>query len=327
MRGSRVNTGIPLFFEGDGRQRVARVRTHYEVLGLTPSATTAEVKTAFRRAARLTHPDHGGDPEEFRQVSLAYETLIHPDARARYDKSYATTSAYNTPGPDTTPRSGAGFTASTSGKRATAADPTIYVPPFGSADSPALGPQTAAQKIHGAPRKRGIFGAQARMAREAKTISLLSGQVLSALPSARMVNGLHSPDGRGYIDHAVLAGYRLALVDSMMLPNGVYRWDGGTLLRDGKRIEPPQIAPAVFRMQSLFPELNVTGWTVIHSPNGNLHEPVIDYARGADPASSAGINVVNAANLVRELKMFLGSGPSPNVVDVTVLSRLISGMH
>lgn len=306
---------------------MARVRTHYEVLGLTPSATTADVKTAFRRAARLTHPDHGGDAEEFRQVSLAYETLIHPDTRARYDKSYATTSAYTSPGATSTPRSGAGFTASPSGKRATATDSTIYVPPFGSAESPALGPQTAAQKIHGGPRKRGIFGAQARMARESKTISLLSNQVLAALPSARMVNGLHSPDGRGYIDHALLAGYRLALVDSMMLPNGVYRWDGASLLRDGKSIEPPKISPAVSRMQSLFPELNVTGWTVILSPHGNLHEPVIDYARGADPATSAGINVVNAANLVRELKMFLGSGPSPNVVDVTVLSRLISGMH
>jgi hypothetical protein len=185
----------------------------------------------------------------------------------------------------------------------------------------------AAQRMHGAPRKRGVFGAQARLAREARTVQLLSTQVLGALPSARLVNGLHSPADHGYLDHALLAGYRLALVDSMMLPRGVYRWDGTSLLRDGKAIDPPRLAPAVRRMQEIFPELNVTGWTVILAPDGNLHEPVIDYARGADPSSTAAVHVVNAANLVRELKMFLGTGPAPNVVDVPVLARLLGGMY
>ena len=76
--------------------------------------------------------------------------------------------------------------------------------------------------------------------------------MLSALPSARLVNGLHAPGG-GYIDHALLGGYRLALVHSMMLPKGVYRWDGASLLRDGKHIDPPRIAPLVHQMQRPLP--------------------------------------------------------------------------
>jgi hypothetical protein len=79
-------------------------------------------------------------------------------------------------------------------------------------------------------------------------------------------------------------------------------------------------------MQDIFPELNVTGWTVIHSPDGNLHEPVIDRHRRAAGSSDI-IQVVNAAGLVRGLKQFLSSGPTPNAVNVSVLARLLRGMH
>lgn len=313
---------------------MAERRTHYEVLGVPQNATHDEIKTAYRRAARRTHPDHGGDADEFRRVSLAYETLGDPDARGTYDRGYgglsgAATGTTTSPASAATPASA--FTAGTRGSggasRATRAP--VYVPPFEEGTVPPLSRDLAEQRVHGTPRKRGLFNAHARLQREAQTISLISNQVLSVLPSARLVNGIHSPADRGFVDHAVLAGYRLALVDSMLLPEGIYRWDGQTLLRDGKPIKPPRLAPAVSRMQELLmPEVNVTGWTVIHSPNGNLHEPVIDYARGAEPASSSSqTTVVNAANLVRELKLFLGTGPTPNVVNVPVLGRLLGGMY
>lgn len=308
---------------------MAQERTHYEVLGIPVNADAAAVKAAYRRAARATHPDHGGDASEFRLVSLAYETLSDPAARSAYDRSYGGTSAYRRPSSDDAGayRAGAETVVRPGQARPTASDETVYVPAFAPGTVPVLDQATAAQRMHGAPRRRGVFGAQARLAREARTVQLLSTHVLGTLPSARLVNGLHSPADRGYLDHALLAGYRLALVDSMMLPRGVYRWDGTSLLRDGKAIDPPRLAPAVRRMQEIFPELNVTGWTVILSPDGNLHEPVIDYARGADPSSSAAVHVVNGANLVRELKMFLGTGPAPNVVDVPVLARLLGGMY
>lgn len=313
---------------------MAQRRTHYEVLGIPRTASATEVKTAYRKAARIAHPDHGGNSEDFGEVTLAYETLIDPAARERYDRSYGTESSYlrgKAPSPGSHGSSDASRGPSvrfeSNAQRSSASDPTIFDPPLLESPLSPVDRAKSIQQIHGAPRKRGIFGAQARMSREARTVQLLSRQLLPALPSTRLVNGLHAPGGGGYIDHALLGGYRLAIVHSMLLPKGVYRWDGSSLLRDGKHIDPPRIAPSVHKMQALFPELNVTGWTVIHSPDGNLHEPVIDYARGGEPSATSTANVVNAVNLVRELKMFLGTGPTPNVVDRSVLARLLGGMY
>lgn len=49
---------------------------NYSVLGLKRSASDEDIKKAFRDKARETHPDKGGDPEEFRKVREAYENLI-----------------------------------------------------------------------------------------------------------------------------------------------------------------------------------------------------------------------------------------------------------
>lgn len=46
------------------------------VLGVSPAATPAELRRAFREAAKLAHPDRpGGDAERFRQVVEAYRLL------------------------------------------------------------------------------------------------------------------------------------------------------------------------------------------------------------------------------------------------------------
>ena len=73
---------------------MAQRRTHYEVLGIARTASATEIKTAYRKAARVTHPDHGGNAEDFGAVTLAYETLIDPASRQRYDRSYGTESSY-----------------------------------------------------------------------------------------------------------------------------------------------------------------------------------------------------------------------------------------
>ncbi|MBI2828196.1 MAG: J domain-containing protein [Acidobacteria bacterium] len=61
----------------------------YVVLGLRLGATESEIKRAYRRLARRFHPDiNPGDrmaEARFRQILEAYETLIDPDRRSRYD--------------------------------------------------------------------------------------------------------------------------------------------------------------------------------------------------------------------------------------------------
>jgi molecular chaperone DnaJ len=65
----------------------------YIVLGLEQGASEAEIKRAYRRLARRFHPDiNPGDrtaAERFRQILLAYETLVDPDRRSRYDAGMA----------------------------------------------------------------------------------------------------------------------------------------------------------------------------------------------------------------------------------------------
>ena len=61
----------------------------YIVLGVDRDAETGDIKRAYKRLARRLHPDiNPGDREaeaRFRQVLDAYETLIDPDRRRRYD--------------------------------------------------------------------------------------------------------------------------------------------------------------------------------------------------------------------------------------------------
>jgi len=63
---------------------------YYEVLGVGRDATQDDIKKAFRRLARETHPDaNPNDPEaeaRFRQIAEAYEVLSDPQRRGAYDR-------------------------------------------------------------------------------------------------------------------------------------------------------------------------------------------------------------------------------------------------
>jgi molecular chaperone DnaJ len=65
-------------------------RDYYRVLGVDRNASGEEIKKAFRRIARETHPDmNPGNPEasaRFREAAQAYEVLSDPDNRRRYDR-------------------------------------------------------------------------------------------------------------------------------------------------------------------------------------------------------------------------------------------------
>jgi curved DNA-binding protein CbpA len=57
----------------------------YEVLGVAATATEADLRRAYRRRLRETHPDTGGVAGEFTAVQLAWEKVGTPAARAEYD--------------------------------------------------------------------------------------------------------------------------------------------------------------------------------------------------------------------------------------------------
>jgi molecular chaperone DnaJ len=59
----------------------------YEVLGVSPSATTAELRRAYRRLALQHHPDRAGphSAPRFAQIAEAYRMLSDPTARTAYD--------------------------------------------------------------------------------------------------------------------------------------------------------------------------------------------------------------------------------------------------
>ena len=62
----------------------------YAALGLTKTATDAEIKKAYKRVARESHPDlNPCDPKaeaRFKAASSAYDLLKDADQRARFDR-------------------------------------------------------------------------------------------------------------------------------------------------------------------------------------------------------------------------------------------------
>src|SRR5690348_15588563 len=65
-------------------------KDYYESLGVSRTASEAEIKKAFRKLAREYHPDVAKDKkvaeEKFKEINEAYEVLSDPTKRKKYDE-------------------------------------------------------------------------------------------------------------------------------------------------------------------------------------------------------------------------------------------------
>jgi curved DNA-binding protein CbpA len=64
-------------------------KDYYVVIDVSPDATPEEIKRAYRKLARKTHPDLKAGPEAegaFKEINEPYEVLKDPGTRARYDE-------------------------------------------------------------------------------------------------------------------------------------------------------------------------------------------------------------------------------------------------
>jgi DnaJ family protein A protein 2 len=60
-------------------------RDLYSVLGVNKNADTTEIRSAYKQLAKEHHPDKGGDPEKFKELSQAHEVLSDESRRRMYD--------------------------------------------------------------------------------------------------------------------------------------------------------------------------------------------------------------------------------------------------
>jgi len=75
---------------------------YYDVLGVKPSASQSQIKSAYYQLSKLYHPDTAKDvpnaKEKFAKLSVAYEVLGNPHKRALYDRKHNPSSSFRCDG-------------------------------------------------------------------------------------------------------------------------------------------------------------------------------------------------------------------------------------
>jgi curved DNA-binding protein len=68
---------------------MSTTRDFYDVLGVSKSASAAEIKSAYRKLALKWHPDRNKEQdasEKFKEINEAYEILSSPEKKSKYDQ-------------------------------------------------------------------------------------------------------------------------------------------------------------------------------------------------------------------------------------------------
>lgn len=58
---------------------------YYETLGVEKNASEDDIKQAYKKLAKIHHPDKGGNKSKFQEIQEAYDTLSDENKRREYD--------------------------------------------------------------------------------------------------------------------------------------------------------------------------------------------------------------------------------------------------
>lgn len=71
--------------------------TYYECLNVPRTASNEQILNAYRQRILETHPDKGGNSEDFQKVRKAYAVLSDPEKKMAYDRSISAYSIHTQP--------------------------------------------------------------------------------------------------------------------------------------------------------------------------------------------------------------------------------------
>lgn len=176
----------------------------------------------------------------------------------------------------------------------------------------------------------GRFGERAKLGKigEERTAKILRKAALEPFPSARVIHGLRWPGmDHADIDHVLLIGETLMLVDSKYMRNGNYWFDNLDLYRDGQELEPFKLGYSLTAMRGQFPGLQIVGVVLMHSPTGKLNDPSVEMAempqsQRENPYYSP-ILVMNSQQFLQHVHRF-ASESNRNVVNARLLADLLA---
>lgn len=334
-------------------------RSHYDVLGVALGASVEEIRVAYRRRARATHPDMGGSPAEFHAVQVAFDVLSDSRRRLAYDSTLRPPSGRQ-PTPSSPPRP----THTPPAPRSTASlDPfepmepvaraslstagVTFRPPLFPPEPPRrrLGKRTPPpaatdflpmpvlrERIFGDPGATipDIASTSARRARaaERRTERAIREGVMPSHPAMRLVHGLRVPGEAGLaLSHAIVLGRRVVLASSLMVEAEEVTWDGTHLRTPDGEWRPdvvgalPLLAPLLRPTAGERDDVAVSGLVVVHSTSGRLAEPKVRETRGA---AGEWVPAVSVAGLLRYLQGAARSELQLQVVDARLLSRVLT---
>lgn len=79
------------YMKAEKQLKLSKRKDWYKILGISKTASAADIKRAYKRLALQWHPDKNQDNREeaenmFREIAAAYEVLSDEDKRVRYDR-------------------------------------------------------------------------------------------------------------------------------------------------------------------------------------------------------------------------------------------------